>query len=270
MPGLSHVTRERHGSKVRRLQRSASVVPMKTAVMWSVVALCVLFLNAASPLPVQDSDREILARVEQRLFDEGLVDVMVDVRDGVVTLSGVVPSLWLKDKAVQHARKVRHVTRVVDRLTVSRSQGDEALARQLADKISASSWYSIFDDVSVRVTDGVATLAGFVTATDKSRECAKLARQVLGVQAVINVIETLPASIRDDELRYAVANAIYGSPMFLMYANQMPGPIHIIVRHGRVTLAGVVASDVERRTAEMLARGASGVTGVDNQLRVDP
>ena len=67
----------------------------------------------------------------------------------------------------------------------------------------------------------------------------------------------------------AIATAIYGSPIFSAYANQRTGPIHIIVRHGQVTLTGVVGSEVERRMAEMFAGEALGLRGVDNQLRLE-
>ena len=51
------------------------------------------------------------------------------------------------------------------------------------------------------------------------------------------------------------------------YAIQVNPPIHVIVQHGRVTLTGFVISEVERRKAEVIARGVFGVLGVDNKLR---
>jgi len=70
---------------------------------------------------------------------------------------------------------------------------------------------------------------------------------VTGVQKINNQIKTLPVSISDDQLRYTVARQIYGDPMFWNYAIQVNPPIHIVVENGRVTLTGVVASEVERR-----------------------
>jgi osmotically-inducible protein OsmY len=115
----------------------------------------------------------------------------------------------------------------------------------------------------------VATLTGSVMTSDKSKEFVKLASRVRGVQQVVNRIETLPASMMDDDLRMGIAAGIYNSPVFSSYANQRIGPVHIIVRRGQVTLTGVVASEVERRMAEMIARSAFGAKGVDNRLRLE-
>jgi hyperosmotically inducible protein len=46
-------------------------------------------------------------------------------------------------------------------------------------------------------------------------------------------------------------------------------PIHIIVKNGRVTLKGVVASESDKRLAYVQARGAAGVFEVTNQLQVE-
>ena len=45
-------------------------------------------------------------------------------------------------------------------------------------------------------------------------------------------------------------------------------PIHIIVEHGKVTLTGVVSSNVERMLARSLATGW-GELSVTNSLRTD-
>jgi hyperosmotically inducible protein len=148
------------------------------------------------------------------------------------------------------------------------SEGDESLAQEIADAVSGSLFYTMFDDVDVRVADGVATLTGVVTASSKSKEFTKLASQVRGIQRVVNRIETLPNSTMDDALRAEIAVKIYRSPAFSDHAKQRVGPLHIIVRDGQVTLTGVVDSEVERRTAEMIARQAYGTWSVDNQLRL--
>jgi hyperosmotically inducible protein len=149
------------------------------------------------------------------------------------------------------------------------SKGDESLAREIADDVSESLFYTMFDDVDVRVADGVATLTGFVTTSSKSKEFTKLASQVRGIQRVVNEIETLPASTMDDALRAEIAVKIYQSAAFSDHAKQRVGPVHIIVRDGIVTLTGVVASEDERRTADLIARHAYGAWSVDNQLRLE-
>jgi osmotically-inducible protein OsmY len=103
----------------------------------------------------------------------------------------------------------------------------------------------------------------------KAEAFADLAARVAGVQDVRNEVRTLPVSRFDDQLRYAIARRIYGHDLFARYALEPNPPVHIIVEHGHVTLTGVVFSEVERRTAESLARGTFSVFSVTNQLRIE-
>jgi osmotically-inducible protein OsmY len=149
------------------------------------------------------------------------------------------------------------------------SKDDESLALEIADAVSESLFYTMFDNVNVRVADGVATLTGVVTMSVKSKEFTKLASQVRGIQRVVNEIETLPASKMDDALRAEIAVKIYHSAAFSDHAKQRVGPVHIIVRDGMVTLTGVVDSEAERQRAGIIARHAYGTWSVDNQLRLE-
>jgi len=82
----------------------------------------------------------------------------------------------------------------------------------------------------------------------------------------------LQGHARSDEM---IANDIaaqvrqYRDPLFWNYAIQVNPPIHVVVKGGHVTLKGVVNSEVERRTAEAIARSTSGVFSVENELRLD-
>jgi len=73
----------------------------------------------------------------------------------------------------------------------------------------------------------------------------------------------------DDQIRMTEYRAIYGLPGLDRYALQNIPPIHIIVDNGRVTLEGVVASQGDKDTAGVQARGVSGVFSVTNNLRVE-
>ena len=128
--------------------------------------------------------------------------------------------------------------------------------------------FTIFDDVDVDVNDGVVTLSGHVTMAHKRADIETRVQRVSGVQGVHNGIKVLPASKPDSDLRYRVARAIYGDPRFFHYASMANPPIHIVVENGRVTLTGVVASEVERVLARSLASG-HGAFSVTSELRTD-
>jgi hyperosmotically inducible periplasmic protein len=128
--------------------------------------------------------------------------------------------------------------------------------------------FTVFDDISASVENGIVTLTGHVTMPYKKEDIARRVAKVAGVNVVENKIQVLPVSIFDDQLRFRIARAIYGNPAFWHYANMAQPPIHIVVKNGHVTLAGVVNSNVERALARSLAVGF-GAFDVKNALKTD-
>ena len=217
------------------------------------------------------SDQEIRASVEHEISEVNVNsrDVQVDVKNRVVTVTGTVPSLWAKNEILDEIADMDDVASVVSDLRVAGGENDRAIADEVAGNIRQYVFYSIYDDVNVAVNGGVVTLTGRVTAPHHATELAELASRVRGVKEVRNEIKALPVSIHDDQLRYSIASQIYRDPMFWRYAIQPDPPVHVIVENGRVTLTGVVDSEVARRKAEVIARSTFGVFSVDNKLRID-
>jgi hyperosmotically inducible protein len=89
-----------------------------------------------------------------------------------------------------------------------------------------------------------------------------------GVRQLNDQITVLPVSSFDEDLRIRIALSIYGNPSFWNYAAMASPPIHIIVENSRVTLTGVVQSDVERMLARSLAT-QFGALSVTNNLKTD-
>jgi hyperosmotically inducible protein len=145
---------------------------------------------------------------------------------------------------------------------------DFQIANDIATSVNRYSNFTIFDDVNVEVNDGVATLTGKVTMPFKRDDIEKRVRKVDGVTSVKNNIGVLPVSQSDDELRYLIARSIYGNSNFWSYAIMPNPPIHIIVEHGRVTLTGVVQSNVDRMLARSLASNFLSFS-VTNNLKTD-
>lgn len=128
--------------------------------------------------------------------------------------------------------------------------------------------FTVFDDISANVHNGNVTLSGKVTMPYKRDDIERRVAKVDGVATVKNDIAVLPVSQFDDELRYKVARAIYGNSSFWNYAAMANPPIHIVVDNGRVTLTGVVNSDVERMLARSLAT-QFGAFSVTNNLKTE-
>jgi hyperosmotically inducible protein len=113
--------------------------------------------------------------------------------------------------------------------------------------------FTIFDSVSAQVDHGTVTLIGKVTMPYKKYDIEKRVRQLPSVERLVNKIEVLPVSQFDDDLRFRIARAIYSNPNFRPFATMVNPPIHIIVDRGRVTLEGVVNSQVDRMLARSIA-----------------
>jgi len=145
---------------------------------------------------------------------------------------------------------------------------DDEVFRDVSERVLGYPQFTIFDDVSAAVTDGVVTLHGKVTMPFKRTDIERRVAKVPGVKQVENRIGVLSVSRFDEELRYSVARAIYGSSAFWHYASMANPPIHIIVEHGRVTLTGVVASNVERMLARALATSFNAFA-VTSELKTD-
>ena len=127
----------------------------------------------------------------------------------------------------------------------------------------------MFDSIKAEISEaGVVTLLGKVTMDFKRDDLERRVKGLRGVERVENKIEVLPASKSDDELRVGIANAIYRNPAFSKYATQVNPPIHIIVERGRVTLEGVVATQLERQLAHSIAASFNAFS-VKNELRTD-
>jgi hyperosmotically inducible periplasmic protein len=145
---------------------------------------------------------------------------------------------------------------------------DFQVAKDVATSVQRYTRFTIFDDMSANVKDGVVTLTGKVTMPFKRDDIEKRIAKVDGVRSVDNRISVLPVSQFDDELRYRIARSIYNNSNFWNYAIMPNPPIHIVVEHGRVTLTGVVQSNVDRMLARSLAT-QFGALSVTNALKTD-
>ena len=131
-------------------------------------------------------------------------------------------------------------------------------------------YYNVFDWLEFEVQGETVILRGQVVRPTLKSDAENVVKRLEAVEKVVNQIEVLPLSPNDDRIRLAVYRAIfnYNSPLY-RYALQAVPPIHIIVKNGRVTLKGIVATQGDSNIANIRARGVSGVFEVTNQLQVE-
>ena len=150
-------------------------------------------------------------------------------------------------------------------------QQESRLLEHIRNSLVTLPYYDVFDWLEAEArSDGTVVLRGEVVRPTTKESAESRVKRIEGVERVINEIEVLPVSPNDDRIRQAVYRAIFdfNSPLF-RYATRAVPPIHIIVRNGRVTLKGVVATEQEKQLAVMRARSVSGVFEVKDELRAE-
>lgn len=145
---------------------------------------------------------------------------------------------------------------------------DLQIFNDISTQVNRYPQFTIFDSIDAGVDDGNVVLSGWVTMPYKKTDIERRVAKVAGVKAVKNDIQVLPVSQFDDELRFRISRAIYGSSSFWNYGAMANPPIHIVVVRGHVTLTGVVNSHVDRVLARSLAVGF-GSFDVKNELKTD-
>ena len=125
-----------------------------------------------------------------------------------------------------------------------------------------------FDTLDFEVQGKIVTLSGQVLKDSVKQSAERVVRQIDGVESVVNQIDVLPSSRRDDALRMNVYRAIYEKRPLEKYGTRPAPPIHIIVKNGLVTLEGVVDSDADRGMVHL--RALKVTAHVFDHLRVAP
>ena len=125
--------------------------------------------------------------------------------------------------------------------------------------------FSRIDDIAVSVNEGVATLEGRANQRRIKSRAERLASDIVGVQRVVNEInvEYLGKKVTDMQIIHETQAAIRRS------AHLDRREIRVHCQRAHVSLYGVVESDLEKRVAEWIADGVTGVVHVNNSLAVE-
>lgn len=217
------------------------------------------------------SDAQLTSEVQRRLKGKNFRDVTVSADNGTVTLSGQVDLYGYKADALKKAKKVRGVQDVRDNIAVGGPTiPDSVLQKKLLSGIEVDrvGFGQVFDAISVHVQNGIATLGGHAVGPVAKSSAISLAQYTPGVKGVVDQISVDPVSPMDNGIRVRVYRAIYGFPALRRYAMVPSKPIRISVQNGRVTLYGIVDSQMDKQLAYTRAMQVPNVFQVTNDLIV--
>lgn len=191
-------------------------------------------------------------------------EIGVTVKDGAVSLMGVVGSYAEKLAAEQAAKRVRGVRAIAEeirvRLPSDRSVTDEDIAERIAHVLE---WNTSIPDSNIQaeVRNGFVTLTGEVEWNYQRESAKDLIAGIKGVSAVSNMIKVRSRVVKTDITR-EIALALKRN------ADLEAARIKVDVDGSRVTLNGDVKAWYERKLVEDAVWAAPGVTQVTDNLRV--
>lgn len=191
-------------------------------------------------------------------------DIGASVKEGVVTLTGVVENYISRMAAQNAALRVKGVHAVANEIEVrlhtsaERTDGDLALAALYALKWDAAIQT---DKVDVTVSHGYVTLKGEVEWPFQREAAERAAHRLTGVKGVANWI-TVAAHTTPNDIKQRIEKALVRS------AETDAHRITVEVREHAATLKGTVHSFAEKAAAERTALSAPGITSVNNQIKI--
>jgi osmotically-inducible protein OsmY len=186
------------------------------------------------------------------------------VKDGVVTLSGFVPSFWEKDAAEKAVKRVYGVRGIANDIAVKLlwQRTDPEIARDAVHELE--SHVSIpADRIKVTVKDGWVTLEGTVDWEYQKSLAQSAMKKLKGVSGVTNKIQVTPKASAA-EVKSKIEEALRRS------AELDARRITVEIEGSTVKLYGSVSSWAERDEAERAAWSAPGTTMVENHILVNP
>jgi osmotically-inducible protein OsmY len=217
------------------------------------------------------SAEDIRNDVKEQLTWDTRVDssnIDVDVIDGIVTLSGSVPTYPDRSQAQTDALQVPGVASVDNGLTVSFPSAYEIPPdAEISFNVTSSlSWSPTVDAtrIHVAVSDGEVTLTGKADSFWQKQRAGEIAANTAGVTDVHNELMVTPAApaAADQDVRRDIIAALERNVDV-----DITG-VDIDVNNGVVTLSGTVGDYRTYRTAEDAAGYTSGVLEVNNHLAI--
>lgn len=239
----------------------------KSNCLYALIAVSIIALVfAISPLSVQAADQPLSdqgisdAVEDELLFDQAVPSNRIDVqvKEGVVRLTGTVNNILARERAARIAETVKGVRAVVNDIEVqpSLTRVDRLIRQDVEEALFANPATESYE-IGIGVDEGVVTLSGTLESWREKQLAETIAKGVRGVVAVRNNIQVIfPETRADNEIQAEIGQALRWNILV------DDGLIDVRVREGRVVLSGTVGSAAEKREA-INSAWVSGVSEVD-------
>lgn len=189
-------------------------------------------------------------------------EIGVAVKNGIVTLSGIVDTYSKKITAEDAAKKIAGVKAVAENIQVGISPAYRKTDAEIADAVLfALKWNANIpnDRIKVKVEDGVVSLEGELEWEFQRSEARHAVERLAGVRSLNNLIKISP-TLKPDNIKEKITAA------FIRTATIDSEKIKVEIVDSKVVLKGTVRSMAEHDDAENAAWAAPGVTLVENDL----
>lgn len=216
------------------------------------------------------SDKDLKQRILNELKWDSRVDwasVKVDVTDGVVTLTGVVPNYAQKIAAQLAAHRVAGVLDVANDIVVNPNDQFARIDADIAAAVrNALEWDALVPNELIQstVSDGWVTLDGEVDYWRERTDAEKAIRRLSRVVGVTNNITIRKQKIDVRQLRDEIESALERR------ATRHAERLQIEVNDGVVDLWGRVHSWQEKQAVIGSIAQAPGLIQLRDHLRIDP
>jgi len=214
------------------------------------------------------TNEELQRNVQDAIKWERLLnaaEIGVTVKDGIVTLTGVVDSYLKKLEAEVASRNVAGVRAVIEKIEVqfcnSNGKSDDELATDILNAFKQSQDVPN-DVVKVKVEACWVTLEGEVQWNYEKIAAQVVISKILGIKGISNYIN-IKADTTNQVEKLEIENALKRN---WSLANK---EILLSVIENVVTITGTVDSLYEKEEAGHIAWNAKGVINVENNLIVE-
>jgi osmotically-inducible protein OsmY len=248
-----------------------TIIPSKQVFKWFLKLSTILLILTISQVLAAETgairDVDITHAVDRQLeVDEVVAANMIDVstQGGIVTLSGSVGNLLVRERSAEIAAMIKGVRSIINRIKV------RPVARSDA-QVRSDIYQALQDDpatetfeIEANVQKGTVFLSGRVDSWQEEKLVVLVAKEVVGVKDVKSNIEVSPKTKRpDDEIRAEILSLL----AYDVWIGD--APINVKIHNGHVFLSGTVGS----LTAKVRAFENCWIAGVeavdDRDLLID-